>query len=113
MHFISHTAVLFLLLLLLLHAAEDEWPIRSSRYNADRGPVLIKQHRTTRERCAAAAAFAAGFGISMPVLVDPVPGGELGEQQQQQQGAANSAGVGMAEAAAAAVQAGMLARLVL
>lgn len=59
---------------------EDEWPIKSSRFNGDRGPVLIQQHRTTAQRCAAAAAFAADFGISgMQVLVDPVPGEEEGQ----------------------------------
>jgi hypothetical protein len=94
-------AIHLTLLLLLLYTAEDEWPIRSSRYNADRGPVLINQHRTTRERCDAAAAFAADFGISMPVLVDPVPGEEHGEQQQQQ-GVEGCADAVMAEAAAAA-----------
>eukprot|EP00775_Hariotina_reticulata_P001421 gene1421-1763_t len=52
--------------------AEDEWPIKSSRYNLNRGPVLITQHRTTAERCAAAAAFSADFELRLPVLVDPM-----------------------------------------
>jgi len=69
--------------------AEDEWPIKSSRYNGSRGPVLITQHQSTEERCAAAAAFAANFGVKMPVLVDPVPdehtAGTKDPQQRQQQ----------------------------
>lgn len=53
------------------HAA-DEWPISSSRYNGGRGAVVVAQHRTTAERCAAARAFMADFGVTMPLLVDPL-----------------------------------------
>ena len=62
----------------------DEWPIQSSRHNGDRGAVCIQQHKTTADRCAAAAVFIRDFGVSMPVLVDPVP--------EQQQGTSSSAG---------------------
>mmetsp|Transcript_26223 Transcript_26223/g.66740 ORF Transcript_26223/g.66740 Transcript_26223/m.66740 type:complete len:260 (-) Transcript_26223:289-1068(-) len=67
--------------------ATDEWPIRSARYNGCRGPVCVKQHRTTAERCAAASAFVRDFGWEgvqeagvMRVLVEPVaPGGGQSE----------------------------------
>ncbi|KAF8064545.1 Ank3 [Scenedesmus sp. PABB004] len=59
--------------------AEDEWPIKSSRFNGGRGPVCIPQHATTAARCVAAAAFAAAFGLRLPLLVDPVPGEERGD----------------------------------
>lgn len=85
--------------------AQDEWPIRSSRYNGSRGPVLINQHRSTRERCAAAAAFAADFGITMPVLVDPMPGKEQEEEQEQQQDEQQKQQQEEEEAAAAAAHA--------
>lgn len=57
----------------------DEWPIQSSRHNGNRGAVCIKQHKTTAERCAAAAAFVRDFSVSMPVLVDPVPEQQAGQ----------------------------------
>ncbi|KAG2494373.1 hypothetical protein HYH03_007430 [Edaphochlamys debaryana] len=64
--------------------AVDEWPISSGRCNGGRGPVALRQHRTTAERCAAARAFAAGFGLAgMSVLVDPMPEPETAERQPQ------------------------------
>ncbi len=64
--------------------ATDEWPISSGRSNGGRGPVALRQHRDTAERCAAARAFAAAFGITdIPVLVDPMP-----EQERDEQAAA-------------------------
>jgi hypothetical protein len=99
---VTCSACTYCLHVLLAHPAEDELPIRSSRYNSSRGPVLINQHRSTRERCAAAAAFAADFGISMPVLVDPMPGEEQGEQQQQGAVTGHEDGLTAAPPAAAA-----------
>ena len=43
--------------------AEDEWPVRSSRYNGGRGPVCLRQSATSAQRAAHAAAFAAAFGL--------------------------------------------------
>lgn len=71
--------------------------------------MLIQQHRTTAQRCAAAAAFAADFGISMQVLVDPVPGEEEEEGQQEEEAPAESsdgAGADVATAVMLAVAGG-------
>lgn len=83
--------------------------------------MLITQHQSTEERCAAAAAFAANFGVKMPVVVDPVPeehtaGTENPQQQQQskqagaaanqQQGPGSSCATGSTTAPAAATAAG-------
>lgn len=58
--------------------AVDEWPISSSRYNADRGPVSILQSHTLAARRAAAAAFARDFvgEANIQVCIDnPETGG--------------------------------------
>ena len=47
--------------------AEDEWPIRSARYNADRGPVRVRQPRRRADRVGLAQQFAADFGIRPPM----------------------------------------------
>lgn len=55
--------------------ATDEWPISSSRFNEDRGPVNIAQHKDTDERIAAAKMFVKDFVVDWcQVVVDAVPG---------------------------------------
>ena len=46
--------------------AMDEWPIQSSRFNHDRGPVLIeKQPTQAKERCDLACRFAKDFDLPL------------------------------------------------
>lgn len=52
---------------LFLSFKEDEWPIRLSRYNEGRGPVLFNQPKTLDERIQLAAAFARDFNLHMKV----------------------------------------------
>lgn len=52
--------------------AVDEWPIASSRANAQRGAVHIKQATSNAERCQAAKSFVKDFGFQMPMLVDTI-----------------------------------------
>ena len=44
--------------------AQDEWPIRSGRYNGSRGPVLVCQPREQRERLRLAERFASDFSLT-------------------------------------------------
>lgn len=55
--------------------ATDLWPIRSSRANADRGPVNIPSHQNDNERASVAARFVDDFGMRdhFRVFVDPLP----------------------------------------
>lgn len=50
--------------------AQDEWPIRSGRFNGERGPVLVNQPKTILERCKLARQFQHDFKVDMPVLID-------------------------------------------
>lgn len=52
--------------------AVDEWPISSSRANAQRGPVHIKQATSNAERCQAARTFVQDFDFQVPMLVDTI-----------------------------------------
>ena len=56
--------------------AQDEWPISSARYNADRGPVCVTQPRSQGERLALAQRFKRQFDPAGDtfdgVLVDDV-----------------------------------------
>lgn len=52
--------------------AVDEWPISSSRANAQRGPVHIKQATSNSERCQAARNFVKDFDFQVPMLVDTI-----------------------------------------
>jgi hypothetical protein len=52
--------------------AQDEWPICSSRCSVDGQPVLLQQAKSTVERVAAAEQLRVDYGITMPLLVDPV-----------------------------------------
>jgi len=58
--------------------AEDEWPIRSGRYNQGQGPVCLKQPKGTEERAELAREFGRRFGVGEVgegprLLVDPLP----------------------------------------
>lgn len=67
--------------------AMDEWPIRSGRFNQDRGPVVIaKQPTKAKERCELACQFAKDFNfpLSYPhieLLVDDPELGDLFEKE--------------------------------
>ena len=52
--------------------AQDEWPICSSRCSADGRPVLLRQAKSTAERVAAAQQLRVDYGVTMPLLVDPI-----------------------------------------
>jgi len=60
--------------------AQDEWPIRSGRYNQSNGPVCLTQPKATEERAALAREFGSRFGAGAigaggaRLLVDPLPG---------------------------------------
>jgi hypothetical protein len=60
--------------------AEDEWPIRSSRFNRRDGarceePVCVRQPSSDGERLALARGFVRDFAYPGAVLVDPVAQG--------------------------------------
>jgi hypothetical protein len=57
--------------------ATDEWPISSSRFNGDEGPVNVPQPKSTEERCDVARQFARRFvkgdgAERIKLLVDPL-----------------------------------------
>jgi len=43
--------------------AQDEWPLRSARFNGNRGPVVVDQPKTTADRARLATAFADDFQL--------------------------------------------------
>lgn len=59
--------------------ATDKWPIRSSRANADRGPVNIPSHNNDQERAEVAARFTRDFNLDtcFRVSIDPLPAEEF------------------------------------
>ena len=72
--------VRFLMVYVAEAHAEDEWPISSSRFNADRGPVRVTQPREQLQRLALARQFADDFDpagdVFHDVLVDDVDAGD-------------------------------------
>lgn len=52
--------------------AQDVWPISSARYSHDGQPVQIDAPKRDQERCQVAIDFKRNYGITMPMLVDPV-----------------------------------------
>ena len=57
--------------------AEDEWPVRSARYN-DGVPVRVNQPRTLSDRLAIATEFVSRFKLmNLPTLVDDPEKGNL------------------------------------
>lgn len=66
--------------------AMDEWPVKSARFNAGRGPVVVdKQPTALSERCALARQFASDFAMnlsksSFEFLVDDPEKGDLFEK---------------------------------
>jgi len=51
--------------------AQDEWPLRSARFNGNRGPVLVDQPKTTADRARLARAFADNFQLpAVDLFVD-------------------------------------------
>ena len=63
-----------LLFVYILEAhATDEWPINSSRYNGNRGPVNVIQPKTNEERLSLASRFRSDFDcMEIDMLVDSV-----------------------------------------
>uniref|UniRef100_A0A0G4GSJ0 Uncharacterized protein n=1 Tax=Chromera velia CCMP2878 TaxID=1169474 RepID=A0A0G4GSJ0_9ALVE len=77
--------------------AEDEWPIRSARFNADRGPVNLPQSHSLERRRQNAVSFAKAFDVPFPVLLDPPAGGQPLSQEEggvSEQPAAAAGGAG-------------------
>lgn len=64
--------------------------------------MAIRQHASTAERCAAAASFAADFGVIWPLLVDPVERDWPASPLTPAAAASAAAGVAAAPAAGAA-----------
>ncbi len=62
----------FVVVYILEAHAEDEWPISSAKYHPDRQVVNVKQHKSMKERIAAAREFDDVYYISenSRVLID-------------------------------------------
>lgn len=67
------SSIQFIFVYILEAHAQDEWPIRSSRFTPNGEVVLYNQPRTIEERISVARDFYRDFQLQMSVLVDKPP----------------------------------------